>query len=381
MDESLFNMLWQTATSGSTALMVGGIISAMLIAVVWVTKLGDKILPKPQETRVADFLPFSRLDEDGATIHLRNNSLCRVLEVEGADTTLVLPEERMAYAAARKQWIDSIAELEVVARVVTVRERVPLHEKEAFKNEPLLKTISLRWLDSLHRIFKNRHYIILSINDRKDALKDLDQATSATITILDMYHPVLISEKTPDRHPDKSPFWLFAKLVSPLSRPQPVIHNESGQTLNDLLTADYIHFTHDQGIIRFFSGDNEKLGVVMGIRKPGDFMDEQMIMDIMSIDCELTILHNIKAIPTVKANAFLMHQKRMSRLTSFSQNVYNQYETALEWMDQSDADGQSLNEYAMSVFIFGESKEEVKFGQEEVEKICRLHNVTPVRDG
>lgn len=381
MNMELFDMIWQTATDKSTFLMVVCIVACLLIAATFVSKLGDRILPRPLETRVADFLPFSRLDEDGATIHLRNNSLARVIEVEGADTTLVLPEERAAFAGARKQWIDSLAELEIVARVITIRERVPLSEKEAFKDEPLLRAIAARWLDSLHRIFRNRHYIVLSVNDRKNALKDLDQATNATITILDMYHPTLISEKTPDRHVDKSPFWLFAHLLNPVSRPKPLIHGENGQTLNDLLTADYIHFTRDEGLIRFFAGDKEKLGIVMGIRKPGDFMDEQMVADLMSIDCELNILHNIKSIPTTKASALLMQQRRLAAVTSFSQDRLNQYSTALEWMDQSDADGQTLNEYAMSVFIFGDSKEEIKFGQEEVEKICRLHNVTPVRDG
>ena len=381
MNMELFDMIWQTATDKSTFLMVVCIVACLLIAATFVSKLGDRILPRPLETRVADFLPFSRLDEDGATIHLRNNSLARVIEVEGADTTLVLPEERAAFAGARKQWIDSLAELEIVARVITIRERVPLSEKEAFKNEPLLRAIAARWLDSLHRIFRNRHYIVLSVNDRKNALKDLDQATNATITILDMYHPTLISEKTPDRHVDKSPFWLFAHLLNPVSRPKPLIHGENGQTLNDLLTADYIHFTRDEGLIRFFAGDKEKLGIVMGIRKPGDFMDEQMVADLMSIDCELNILHNIKSIPTTKASALLMQQRRLAAVTSFSQDRLNQYSTALEWMDQSDADGQTLNEYAMSVFIFGDAKEEIKFGQEEVEKICRLHNVTPVRDG
>jgi len=378
---TLTDMIWQTAGDWVTILLIVCIVGAMIIAATFVTKLADKILPKPKETRVADFLPFNRLDEDGATIHLRNNNMCRVIEVEGADTTLVLPEERATFAAARKQWIDSMAELEIVSRVITVRELVPLHEKEAFQKEPLLKVISTRWLDSLHRIFKNRHYIVLSVNDRKNAIKDLDQATNATLTILDMYHPVLISEKTPERHPDKSPFWLFARLMSPLSRPKPVIHGETGEVLNELLTADYIHFTKDNGIIRFFAGDREKMGIVMGIRRPGDFMDEQMIADIMSIDCELTILHNIKSIPSVKANALLIQQRKMAYFTTFSQNVYNQYTTALEWMDQSDADGQSINEYSMSVLIFGDSKEELKFGQEEVEKICRIHNVTPVRDG
>ena len=213
---TLGEMLWQTAGDWVTILLIICIVGAMIIAATFVTRLADKILPKPKETRVADFLPFNRLDEDGATIHLRNNNMCRVIEVEGADTTLVLPEERQAFAAARKQWVDSMSELEIVSRVITVRELVPLYEKEAFQKEPLLKVISTRWLDSLHRIFKNRHYIVLSVNDRKNAIKDLDQATNATLTILDMYHPVLISEKTPERHPDKSPFWLFARLMSPL---------------------------------------------------------------------------------------------------------------------------------------------------------------------
>lgn len=377
----IFDMLWQSASSLSTVVMIFGILAAMLIASVFVTKIGNVILPKPRETRVSDFLPFSRLNEDGKTIHLRNGSLCRVFEVKGADTTLILPEERAVYADARKRWIDSMAELEVVSRVITLREKVPLYEENTYRDAPLLQAISTKWLDSLHRVFRNRHYIILSVNDRKDAMKDLDQASNAMMTILDMYKPTPVSELSSLGNEDKSPFWLFARLASPLSRPKPILHGESGEELNSLLTADYIHFTRDEGIIRFFNGNREKLAIAIGIRKPGDYMDEQMIADILAIDCEVTVLHNIKAIPFIKANLLLMQQRRMSYLTSFSQNVLQQYNTALEWMDQSDADGQTLNEYAMSVIVYGDSKEELQFGQEEIEKICRIHNVTPVRDG
>lgn len=380
-DAGVFSMLAQSASSFSTLVAIFGVGAAMLIMAVFVTKLGDMILPKPKETRVSDFLPFSKLDEDGATIHMRNGSLARVFEIKGADTTLLMPEDRAQLAEARKRWIDSMAELEIVSRVITIRERVPLFEKEAFRDSKLLRTISELWLRALHRIFHNRHYIVLSVNDRKTAMKDLNQASNALTAILDMYEPVLISEKTPMRHNDKSPFWLFARLLSPLSNPKPIVHGEQGDYLNALLTSDYIHFTKDEGIIKFISGTKEKMAICMGIRKPGDFMDEQMVADIISIDCEVTVCHNIKAIPNVKANFLLMQQRRMAYLTTFSQNVQQQYDTALEWMDQSDADGQTLNEYAMSVFIFGDSKEELDFGQEEVEKICRLHNVTPVRDG
>lgn len=380
-DIGVFGMLAQSASSFSTILAVLGVLSAMLIMSVFVTRLGDWILPRPNETKVSDFLPFSKLDEDGATIHLRNGSLARVFELKGADITLMTPEERLELAEAKKRWIDSMAELEIVSRVITIRERVPLHEEKLYKDSKMLQKISTTWLNSLHRIFRNKHYIILSVNDRKTAMKDLQQATNSLLTILDLFGPVLISEKTPHKHKDKSPFWLFAQLVSPLSNPKPVVHGEEGEYLNSLLTTDYVHFTKDEGIIKFLSGDKEKMAICIGIRKPGDFMDEQMVADILSIDCEINVCHNIKAIPHVKANFLLMQQRRMAYLTTFSQNVQDQYNTALEWMDQSDADGQTLNEYAMTVFVFGKTKAELEFGQEEVEKICRLHNVTPVRDG
>lgn len=380
-DMNVLDFLAQGASSFSTLVALIGVLGAMFIMSVFVTKLGDMILPKPKETRVSDFLPFSRLDEDGATIHLRNGSLARVFEITGADTTLLTASERFALMNARKQWIDSMASLEVVSRVITIRERVSLNEDGEHKDSKLLKQVSQKWMESMHRVFRNKHYIVLSVNDRKTAMDDLQQATVALTSILDIYQPVLISEKTPMKHKDKSPFWLFAQLASPLSVPQPKIGLEEGEYLNSLLTGDYIHFTKDEGIIKFFSGDIEKYGLSIGIRKPGDFMDEQMIADILSIDCEVTLVHNIKAIPMVKANMLLMQQRRMAWLTTFSSNVIAQYNTALEWMDQSDSDGQTLNEYAMTVFIYGNSKNELKFGQEEIEKICRLYNVTPVREG
>ncbi len=380
-DMNILDLLAQGAGSMSTIVAILGVVGAMLIMAVFVTKLGDIILPKPVETRVSDFLPFSKLDADGATIHMRDGSLSRVFEIKGVDTTLLLPEERFALANARKQWVDSMAQLEVVSRVITVRERVPLNDKGHHRDNQLLRDISRKWMSSLRRVFRNKHYIILTINDRKTALDDLNQASAALTSILDMYQPTLISERTPDKTDDKSPFWLFARLASPVSRPRPMINGDQGDYLNALLTADYIHFTQNKGVLKFISGTKEKYALTIGIRKPGDFMDEQMVADIISIDCEVVVCHNIKSMTNIKASMLLAQQRRMAYLTTFSSNVQAQYTAALEWLDQSDADGQTLNEYAMSIFVFGDSEDEINFGQEEIERICRAHNVTPVRDG
>ena len=377
----IFAILLQNASSTGLLVALLGLLALVFVMVVFVTSLGNFLLPKPKETLVSDFLPFSRLDQDGATIYMRNGTLARVFELTGTDTTLVSEEERKTLMEKRQQWIDSLSELEIICRVITIREKIPLNEETLRPDNPLLNKISELWLNSLHRIFRNKHYLILSVNDRKDAINDLIQATNATISILDVYNPVLISEKTPDKHKDKSPFWVFAQLVSPVSNPKPIVGFETGEELNSFLTADYIHFTKDEGIIRFFSGDKEKLAICIGIRKPGDFMDEQMVARILGIDCEVVITHNIHAIPKAKGNLLMIQQRRMAYLTSFSESVRSQYNTAMQLMDPSDINSQTLNEYAMSIMVYGETKEELAFGQQEVEKICRLYGVTPVREG
>ena len=381
INANIVDFILTSATSVPTILAVLGLMAAILLAFASVTKIGEWVLPKPKETRLSDFLPFERMDEDGATIHLRNGSLARVFEVKGVDSTLMAPEERMALTGARKRWVDAMAELEIVVRMMTVRDKVQLSTMESFQDNKLLHKIDELWMQNMHRVFKNRHYIVLSVNDRKEAMNDLDQATNALTSILDMYEPQLLSESDSQTQEDKSPLWLFARLASPLSRPKPLVHGEQGDYLNVLLTSDYVHFTKDKGIVRFFSGDREKLAIMMGIRKPGDYMDEQMVADLLSIDMELTLLHNIRAVPTTRATAVLLQQRKMAYMTSFSQNVIEQYNEALSSLDASDADSQTLNDYAMSIILYGDSVEELRFGQEEVERLCRIHNVTPVREG
>lgn len=59
----------------------------------------------------------------------------------------------------------------------------------------------------------------------------------------------------------------------------------------------------------------------MGIRTSGDYMDEGMIASLLSIDCELTLLHNVKPFFKPHARALLMQQQRMAAVTSFRRTL------------------------------------------------------------
>ena len=379
-DFDFFSIFVQGLSNVEVLVAVIGFISAAAFAGVWVTKFGRFILPQPQESRVADFLPFSKLMADGITIRCYNGSFARIFKVEGIDLSFVTEEKTLSMMEARKLWIDSMGELQVVCRVITLRDKIEMEADEGNFGNAILEQVSETWHNTLDRVYSNTHYIVLSVPDRTDALKDLNYTSQSLLATLNDYgvKPMFETEDSPA---SESPFSVYCKICSPISKPSPKVGSAEGYQLNEMLTADHIHFTEEEGVIRFFSGSKEKFAIVMGIRTPGDYMDENMISSLLSIDCELTMLHNIKPMFKPKARALLIQQQRMATSTSFSADVVAQYSEALSAIEDSDADYQALTEYAMDIIIRGDTKEELEFGESEVQRICRLFSVTPVREG
>lgn len=380
MRPDFFNIFVQGLSSVEVLVAVIGFISAAAFAGVWATKLGRIILPQPQESKVADFLPFNKLMSDGMTIRCNNGSFVRVFKVEGLDLSFATGEKAASMGEARKSWIDSMSDLQVVCRVITTRDRIQMEDYEDNFNNQLLEQISMTWKYNLDRIYSNKHYVVLSVPDRPDALKDLNYASQTLLATLNDYGVSAMYESE-DSHAEDSPMYVFSKLCSPISQPKAKARGAEGARLNELLTSDHIHFTGEKGVIKFFSGEKEKFAITMGIRSSGDYMDESMIVSLLSVDCEMILLHNVRPIFKPKARALLMQQQRMAAVTSFSPDVIEQYGVALSSIEDSDADYQSLTEYAMTLVIKGESDEELEFAESEVQRICRLFSVTPVREG
>jgi type IV secretion system protein VirB4 len=379
-DFDFLELFVQGLSNVEVVVAVLGILSAAAFSILLSTRFGAWVLPRPRESRVSDFLPFDVLMNDGMTIRCANGSYVRVFRVTGLDLSAASPEKVYSMMEARKSTIDNLAELQVVCRVLTLRELADQEEDKGNFNNPLLENISQIWHDSMNRVFNNYHYIILSVMDRKNALKDLNYACQALLATLSEYGVKQMYEDEKSAAVD-SPLYVFSRVCSPVSKPEPKVRHAKGSELREMLTSDHIHFTGEKGVIRFFSGDREKYEIVMGIRTTGDYMDENMVVSLLSIDCELVLLHNIRPIFRPQARAILLQQQRMAALTSFSSEVLSQYSDVLATIENSDADYQALVEYAMTIIIRGESQEEIEFGEGEVQRICRSYSVTPVREG
>jgi type IV secretion/conjugal transfer VirB4 family ATPase len=358
---------------------VFGIIAAAAIGISLVSKIGQWILPQPSESRVADFLPFDKLLSDGITLRCSNGSYVRVFKIDGVDLTSAREETVLSMFEARKAWIDNMADMQITCRAVTIRERVPMDVNKSNFGNKWLKIVDDAWRENLNRIYKNDHYIILSIEDKDDAVKNLNFASQALLANLNDYG-VKVMREDEETPAELSPIYPFVRMLNPITKPTPKARNMEGFQLKELMSSEGIHFTGEEGIIKFFSGDKEKYAITMGIRSSGDYMDESMISSLLAIDCEMIMLNNIHPLFKPKARMILVQQQKMAQVTSFSADVVDQYSEALAAIEDSDADHQSLVEYSMSFILRGDSKEEIDFAESEVQRICRLYSVTPVRE-
>ncbi|MDR0367027.1 MAG: hypothetical protein LBH41_00420, partial [Rickettsiales bacterium] len=375
MPPSIWTYIAHETGDGWNIVFACGIFGFALLAAVLISGKSGWFLPKPFDTRLADYLPFERILGDKTTILCPDGSLARVFSVAGASVAFARAETVANLLEARKKWLDSLGEVSVQCRIFTIRERV----KSPPVSEPDNKTLSdiaRKWDHAQESVFENKHYIVLSVNNRKDGPADLDTAASNLKAILGEYKAKALSEDGAG----ESPLVFFAHLINPVSRPNPQSKNMVFDPVSELLSSDEIFFSN-KGLIRFSSGGREKYAAVVGIKQQAGTADEQMLSDILALNYELVVLHNIFPISKLKAQILLINQRRMAASTTFSPDVLRQFDDALSFIEQGDEDHQTLVNYSETFFVVGSSPADLDKAVFEIEKICRLYGVVPVREG
>lgn len=375
MNFDLSQILISNLSTSYMVFSVLAIFSVGIIMMVILSQKGNLFLSKPIDTRLVDYLPFEKLLEDKKTILCSNGSLVRIFKIDGASVAFAHHKKLQSLLEERKKWLDSLSEISIESRIFTIREKIN-SEKVINNTNKVLKEISEKWSEAQSDIFKNSHYIVLSVNNRKDAVKDLDTATSNVEAILSNFGIKILTED----NEGESPLSFFAHIINPISRPNPKSDNMTFDTISELMVSDEIFFSN-KGYIRFNSGTREKYMAVVGIKQQSNTVDEQMLSDILTLNYEITVLHNIFPISKSKAQMILINQRRMASSSTFSYDVLRQFDEALALIEQNDDDHQTLLNYAETFFVSGESIEDLNKAVFEIEKICRLYGLTPVREG
>jgi len=369
-----------TLTKGVSPVRAGLSVMGMLLGggaftALSVPAVARFVLPPPRDTRLADHLPFDRLLPDRRTLVCRDGTLVQCLLVEGRDITFLSPAERDALFRLRKNWLDAIAELGITVRSMLLRERVALRRDDEFDNI-LLKDMATAWNASFQTTYHHRQVLVLSTAGKGRAARTrLQEAVDATLHMLGPYQPRIMSE---DADGDDNLLALWGFLASPISRPRAKIKDTE---VSEAIANDCVEFTGEQGLIRFRRGEQERFVAAIGVRRFGDYVDEQMLADLSSLDSEFVIMSLVE--PWTKAIAALKiaQEGRMSRVTRFSDAANEQYDSAMDIIEGLDENRASLANYSFVIFIISDSPEKITLLDGEIRKIFAAYGASSVREG
>lgn len=366
----------QDITPSEVMMMLIGFLGISLIAAFFTIKIKHIFLTKPYDTELSDFIPLKSFLKDNKTILCSNGSIVRVFKVKGTQNSFSNRKSLQKLLEVKKHFIDSLSEVNVNCRIITTREL----EENKIKTEhniPVLKEITDKWMQSNRLVFKNSYYMIISVDNTKKAYEKIESVTSTILAILDLYGIELLQV---DSFPSESALTPFIKILNPISKPEiKITRNDLESNISRIITTEEVLFSK-KGAIKFRYGEKEKYMTVIGIKNLSDYADEQMLTDILSLNYELNILQNFIPVSKLEAQALLTNQKRMTLATSFSYDVVSQYDEALASIEQSDTDHQTLVHFSQTIFIYGETEEELEKGILELTRIFRVYGMVPMRE-
>lgn len=367
-------------TTGASPLREGLNLAGMLLGGAAFTALSVPavarfVLPPPRDTRLADHLPFDRLLPDDRTLSCRDGTLVQCVLVEGRDITFLSLAEREALFRLRKNWLDSLAEMGVTIRSMLLRERVALRRDDLFDNS-LLKEMAKSWNASFHTTYHHRQVIVLSIPGKnRSARTRLQEAVDATLHLLAPYQPRVMSRGTAGDD-DLLAFWGF--IASPISRPRA---NAGRNEISEAIAHDTVEFTGEHGIIRFQRGEQQRYVAAIGVRRFGDYVDEQLVADLAGLDSEFVVMNLVEPWSKAIAALKIAQEGRMSRVTRFSEAADEQYGSAMEIIEGLDENRASLANYSFIIFLITDEPAKLSVLDGEIRKIFAAYGAGSVREG
>lgn len=364
------NPLITTAVGMTASLFAGTALVALTLP-----QLSKKVLPKPTETRLADFLPFQEIEEDGKTVKCRNNTICRFIEITGVDQTFLNNDEAKATAKIRKELYDSLADSSPIIRIYTTREKINLNTQNEYPNK-FAQEVADKWNKQFETAYRTRTIICIAMKDTQNREK-FEEAMTQAESLLDKYAPRVLNQNPENSATKDMTIGKFlGKLVSPVGQPEPKLF---GSNLSDVLSSDEVLFMKN-GQIRFSNGDDEKYCSVIGMKRLGDDINTQMASELTALHGEITILQTI--IPQSKGETILKlkQQQRMVAGSSFSPEIWNQFEEAIYMVDGMDDMRSCLCQFSETIFIYSDNLEELKELEKKTRQILSSYGITSVRE-
>lgn len=362
--------------SDTTMMVTAGAFLAGLTAVagaaVMVPAVTRRILPQPKETHLSDFLPFESIDPDEKTINLKNEGVARYYIVGGIDQTFLSYEEGFMVARHRKNFLDGLAEINVTARIFTIRRKIDIPPADGFPND-IAREVASKWNKKFEQSFKTLNIVCLSAKTVQKVIEG-EQVLESTLS---RYEVLPLTQDGSKNSEGLTLGAFLGSLTSPAGMPAPT---GTGANLADALAGDVVWFRPD-GIIEYTAAQKKKYGIAIGLKRLGDDINTTLTTELSSLPMEMTIARYIEPMAKGEAIMKLEQHSRLAIASSFNPaGVLGQFQDAASMVEGTDDNRAALCSYCQVIFVYGRSIEEVLRHETAIRNVIASNGATAVRE-
>lgn len=370
--------------AGSSALAVGA-------GVALSNRLQRKLTPSLEETFLKDTLPFDSVWDDKVTLQSKNGMLSRLIKVRGTNTDNLTPDELHHLFLKRKKWLDELAQINIIIKVMTTREEIS-RTLEGIYDTQVLQSVHDQWMKQFDRTFINHHYIVLcvapQIPSSLDKIKDkiygrkteatsfhehiLREATALTLEALYDLEPRIIQNDA-----NSSPLLSFwTHLIHGRSTPIKTLSSH----LSDQMVSCQVGFDIQKGYIEWEDHTSKRFGAIISLNKWDKDSSPQLMKELSSLKGQFIIFQLLKGTSKAKALLYLMDQKKQRNLLGDlfpNDQVMQEFDAAIDLVTSDQA---SLYGYQCSLILISNNQGELTSLIEEARRIFKSYGVLPIQE-
>lgn len=355
----------------SNSMTLSFVIIAMFVVLVFIGLLiylpflTKKILPKFGYAKYSDYLPFKTVFSDN-TLLINNDSLVRVYKIKGLQTSMMDEKNHEKLLDLRAQLFNQIQDPSVYMRFFTIRDKVD--EKTDYEfHQPVLQKIYDKWNNQGLKIFNNTYYLVISV-DGPNNRERLNQYCNYIESILSAYKPELLKNDNSDNMAT-----FFARILSPVTKP---IIKKCNNSISDVVSVDNVEFL-DNGIIKYYSGDEAYYAATVSFKTAPDYMDEEFFNTVSTIQCEMIAMNGFHILRSNDISS-LIRQHKSTITDENEESTLKQIVEAQSSMDENITGSQTLIDYYPLFILFGYNIDDLNQNISEFKKICASFGVAPV---
>lgn len=323
-------------------------------------------LPKKHLNFFEDLLPFYSLQDDGKTVQCKDGTIFRLLRIQTIDYSIFTADKITVVERNRQKWLDNLAEHNASFRIFCLRNR-EIVDLDGDYPDDMLRKIHDTWMHNFKRVYKNQHFLMISVPGKTKRLKKEAGNISQLNKLVDI---------TKDLMFDLNPIELGKnELMKNLNS----IVNLQPQVSSRLFTNNQIEFLTD-GYIIINYGDNVKYIKVISIKWWPEDCCGELLEEIMGIDSELLFFHMLQGISLLKAIApnYLPHQSRQAKMFIGGNEASREYEAVINRIKSGES---TLYNYQLCIFVIANNKEDSLARVRDIKKLMHQKGVEPVVAG